>query len=71
MDDIRGIEENIQSGRVTPAEQKVYDEYVNASTKERIEMVWDITIQLWSIAEKGGISAQSRLQRHVANFTKA
>lgn len=48
-----------------------YDEYVNASTKERIEMVWDITIQLWSIAEKGGISAQSRLQRHVANFTKA
>ena len=48
----------------------VDDEYVNASIAERIEMVWDITIQLWSIAKKGEISAQSRLQRHVAILTK-
>ncbi len=49
----------------------VDDEYVDASIGERIEMVWDITIELWSIAKKGEISAQSRLQRHVANLTKA
>lgn len=47
------------------------DEYVDASIGERIEMVWDITVELWSIAKKGETNAQSRLQRHVANFTKA
>ena len=47
------------------------DEYVEASAGERIAMVWDITIQLWSIAKKGDISAQSRLQKHVAHLRKA
>jgi len=47
------------------------DEFVDAPIAERIGMVWDITIQLWSISKKGKINAQSRLQRHVANLTKA
>ena len=57
--------------RLSMMTDSVDDEYVDASIGERIAMVWDITIELWSIAKKGEISAQSRLQRHVANFTKA
>ena len=48
----------------------VDDEYVNAPISERIGMVWDMTVQLWSIAKKGEISAQSRLQRHVARLVR-
>lgn len=47
------------------------DEYVEASIGDRIAMVWDITIELWSIAQKGEISVQPRLQRHVAHLAKA
>lgn len=46
------------------------DEYVDGSDEERIVMVWDITLELWSIAQKGGAGAQPRLQRNVANLTK-
>jgi hypothetical protein len=46
------------------------DEYVEAAINERIEMVWDITLQLWSVANRGETSAQPRLQRNVANLTK-
>ena len=49
----------------------VNDEYVDASIKDRIEMVWDITLELWAISTKGTISAKSRLQRNVTNLTKA
>ncbi len=46
------------------------DEYVDSSVKDRIEMVWVITQELWSISTKGKINAQSRLQRNVTNLTK-
>ncbi len=49
----------------------VNDEYVDASIKDRIEMVWDITQELWAISTKGNINAESRLQRYVTNLTKA
>ena len=49
----------------------VNDEYVDASIKDRIEMVWDITQELWAISTKGTINARSRLQRNVTNLTKA
>ncbi len=49
----------------------VNDEYVDASIKDRIEMVWDITQELWAISTKGTINAKSRLQRNVTNLTKA
>ena len=49
----------------------VNDEYVDASIKDRIEMVWDITQELWTIATKGNVNAKSRLQRNVTNLTKA
>ncbi len=48
----------------------INDDYVEASAKERIEMVWDITCELWAVATKGAISAESRLQRNVATLTK-
>ena len=49
----------------------VNDEYVDASIKDRIEMVWDITQELWAISTKGNINSKSRLQRNVTNLTKA
>jgi hypothetical protein len=42
------------------------DDYVVGSIKDRLEMVWDITAELWSISKKGEISVKSRLQRNVA-----
>ena len=46
------------------------DEYVASSIKDRIEMVWDITQELWSISTKGNVNAKLRLQRDVAKLTK-
>ncbi|MBS1258277.1 MAG: hypothetical protein MAG551_01333 [Candidatus Scalindua arabica] len=46
------------------------DDYVNASMKDRIEMVWEITSELWSLTKEGESDAKSRLQRDVANLTK-
>jgi hypothetical protein len=36
-----------------------------------IESVWPITVEIWSIATKGSIDAESRLQRNVVSITKA
>jgi hypothetical protein len=46
------------------------DDYVDASMKDRLEMVWDITIELWSISTKGDMRVKPRLQRDVANFKR-
>ncbi len=49
----------------------VDDDYVEASMKDRLSMVWDITVELWSISKKGEIDAKSRLQRNVANLKRS
>ncbi len=46
------------------------DDFVPGSMKERIDMVWDITVALWSLSSKGKIHAQSRLQRDVTVLTR-
>jgi hypothetical protein len=46
------------------------DDYVDASMKDRIEMVWEITSELWSLTKEGKSDVKSRLQRNVANLTK-
>ena len=46
------------------------DDYVNASMKDRIEMVWEITSELWSLTKEGVSDVKSRLQRNVANLNK-
>ncbi len=48
----------------------VDDDYVEASTKDRLEMMWDITVELWSISKKGELSAKSRLQRNVGSLKR-
>lgn len=48
----------------------VDDGYVEASTKDRLEMMWDIAVELWSISKKGELSAKSRLQRNVGNLKR-
>ena len=49
----------------------VDDDYVEASAKDRLEMMWDIAAELWSISKKGELSVKSRLQRNVGNFKRA
>ncbi len=61
---------NKSVAKLSQIENIVNDEYVNASIKDLIEMVWDITQELWSISTKGNVNAKSRLQRNVANLTK-
>lgn len=62
---------NKKVAKLSQIENIVNDEYVDASIKDLIEMVWDITQELWSISTKGNVNAKSRLQRDVANLTKA
>lgn len=62
---------NKKVAKLSQIENIVNDEYVDASIKDLIEMVWDITQELWSISTKGNVNAKSRLQRNVANLTKA
>ena len=49
----------------------VDDDYVEASIKDRLEMMWDIATELWSISKKGELSAKSRLQRNVGILKRA
>jgi len=44
------------------------DDYVDASPAERVEMVWELTAELWSL--QGQECAQQRLQRHVAGLVR-
>ena len=44
--------------------------FIQATMKQRIEMVWDITLALWTVSTRGRIHAQSRLQRNVAMFSR-
>ena len=62
---------NKKVAKLSQIENIVNDEYVDASITDLIEMVWDITQELWSISTKGNVNAKSRLQRNVANLTKA
>jgi hypothetical protein len=47
------------------------DGYVEAAPGERLVQIWELTVALWSIATKGWVNAQSRLQRDVAVIRKA
>ena len=62
---------NKKVAKLSQIENIVNDEYVDAPIKDLIEMVWDITQELWSISTKGNVNAKSRLQRNVATLTKA
>jgi hypothetical protein len=45
--------------------------YMPGTPAERVNIVWDITVALWSISTRGQINAESRLQRNVAMFREA
>ncbi len=57
--------------RLTTLSDDTDDGYVPGTMAERIDMVWDITVALWSVSTGGRINAQSRLQRDVAVLRKA
>ncbi len=42
------------------------DNYVNASPEARMQMVWELSQELWSL--KDPASAEQRLQRHVTKL---
>ncbi len=52
--------------RLLKINQEQDDGFIQATMRQRIEMVWDITVALWSISSAGEIDVQSRLQRDVA-----
>jgi hypothetical protein len=52
--------------RLLKMNQEQDDGFIQATMRQRIEMVWDITVALWSISSAGEIDVQSRLQRDVA-----
>jgi hypothetical protein len=47
------------------------DGFVEGSSAQRIDCVWDITVALWSVATRGEIHAESRLRRDVAVLNEA
>jgi hypothetical protein len=52
--------------RLLKMNQEQDDGFISATMRQRIEMVWDITVALWSVSSAGEIDVQSRLQRDVA-----
>jgi len=65
------VELNRSVVKLSQMKDIVDDDYVEASIQDRIAMVWDITVELWSISKKGEIGAKSRLQRNVASLKRA
>jgi|WetSurMetagenome_2_1015567.scaffolds.fasta_scaffold181819_2 hypothetical protein len=56
--------------RLLKMNQEQDDGFIQATMRQRIEMVWDITVALWSVSSAGEIDAQSRLQRDVASLKR-
>ena len=44
------------------------DSFVDASPAERISMMWELTVEVWSLKDKS--FAQRRLQRHITRLIK-
>ncbi len=44
------------------------DNFVNASPKERLLFIWDLTAELWSL--KGSKYVKQRLQRNITNIIR-
>jgi hypothetical protein len=44
------------------------DNFVDASPAERLDMMWELTAEIWSL--RGQDIAQQRLQRHVASLVR-
>ena len=44
------------------------DSFVDASPAERISMMWELTVEVWSLKDKS--VAQRRLQRHITRLIK-
>ena len=44
------------------------DCYVDASPRERVSFIWELTAELWSLKDKQ--HAEQRLQRNVTNLIK-
>jgi hypothetical protein len=42
--------------------------YVDASPRERIAFIWELTAELWSLKDKRHV--EQRLQRNVTNLIK-
>ena len=42
--------------------------YVDASPRERVSFIWELTVELWSLKDKQ--PAEQRLQRNVTNLIK-
>jgi hypothetical protein len=42
--------------------------YVDASPRERVSFIWELTAELWSLKDKQ--PAEQRLQRNVTNLIK-
>jgi len=58
------------NARLLKMNQEQDDGFIHATMRQRIEMVWDIKVALWSVSSAGEIDAQSRLQRDVASLKR-
>jgi hypothetical protein len=61
---------NRSAVRLSQMKDIVDDDYVEASAKDRLEMMWDIAVELRSVSRKGESSAKSRLQRNVGTLRR-
>ncbi len=52
--------------RLTVRDDPSDDGFVPGTPAERMAMVWDITVALWSVATHGRIPAHTRLRRDIA-----
>ena len=44
--------------------------FIPGTMRERVEMVWEITVSLWAVSTKGNIHVESGLQRDVAGLQR-
>lgn len=61
---------NRKVARIVNKDEELDDDYVKSTMTDRVQMVWDMTVQLWSISTKGDITAKSRLQRNIATLKR-
>lgn len=47
---------------------KEEDNFVDASPAERVSMIWDLTAEVWSLADPQGV--KRRLQKHVTKLIR-
>ena len=56
--------------RLRSLDDEADDDSVEGTMADRVAMVWELTVEAWTLSAPGEFDAESRLQRDVVSLTR-